>query len=122
MRKTDRKGVKLTTEQYEILKDYSESKGITMGESILEMSRDIQDLKENELLTISENTLLLCDNFDALTEKAKIPQWLKDAIKTTIRPIVLQGMINKRDIDFAGLRASWNVPEGIRLITCFDKE
>ena len=49
----------------------------------------------------------LCDNFDALTEKAKIPKWLKDALKTTIRPIVLQGMINKRDIDFAGLRAAW---------------
>jgi hypothetical protein len=64
----------------------------------------------------------LCDNFDALTEKAKIPKWLKDALKTTIRPIVLQGMINKRDIDFAGLRAAWEIPEGMRLITCFDKD
>jgi hypothetical protein len=47
---------------------------------------------------------------------------LKDAIKTTIRPIVLQGMINKRDIDFAGLRVAWEIPEGMRLITCFDKD
>ncbi len=62
------------------------------------------------------------DERDALTEAAKIPQWLKDAITITMRPIILQAMLNKKDTDFAGLRATWKIPEGMRLIACFDKE
>jgi hypothetical protein len=45
-----------------------------------------------------------------------------DAIKVTVRPIVLQGMVNKKEINFAGLRACWKVPAGMKLITCFDMD
>jgi hypothetical protein len=34
----------------------------------------------------------------------------------------MQAMINKKDIDFAGLRASWKIPKGMKSITCFDKD
>lgn len=122
MSKQNRKTIKINEEHYEILKDYSESKGISMSESIAEMKRDIDILKAHELNTISENAIQLCDNFEAMTTTARLPKWLKDAIRITVRPIILQGMISNREIDFSGLRASWNVPAGMRLITCFDKE
>ncbi len=122
MRRNNRKSVNLNETQYEILTEYATGKGISNGEAIIEMARDVQILKSHELLTISENAIHLCDNFDALTQSAKLPQWLKDAIAITIRPIIMQAILNKKDIDFAGLRDSWKVPAGMRLITCFDKE
>ncbi len=120
--KGQRKDVKLTLEQYEILADYAAAKGISLGEAIQDMQKDIDFLKSQTLTTISENAKMFCDQVDSLAECGRLPFWLVDAIKTTIRPIVLQGMVNKRDIDFEGLKASWNIPEGMRLITCFDKE
>ncbi len=115
MRKQERKSIKINEKHYEILKDYSESKGISMSESIAEMQRDIDLLKSQSLTTISENAKMFCDQVDSLAECGRLPSWLVDAIKVTIRPIVLQGMVNKKDIDFAGLRTSWNIPEGMRL-------
>jgi hypothetical protein len=122
MSKQPRKIVNLNEPQYEILAEYAESKGITLGEAVQEMQKDIDFLKSQTLTTISENAKMFCDQVDALAECGRLPSWLVDAIKITIRPIVLQGMVNKKDIDFAGLRASWKIPEGMRLITCFDKE
>ncbi len=123
MGKKARKIVNLNEPQYEILVDYAESKGITLGEAIQEMQKDINFLKSQTLTSISDNAILLCDSFDALTEAAKIPQWLKDAIITTMRPIILQGMLNGKDIDLSKFKESWEIPQGMRLIIPgFDKE
>lgn len=122
MRRNNRKSVNLNETQYEILTEYATGKGISNGEAIIEMARDIQVLKSHELLTLSENAIHLCDNFDAITEAAKIPQWLKNAITNTIRPIIMQAMINNREIDLTELRKTWKVPQGMKLMTCFDKE
>jgi len=117
MTKQIRKHVNMNELQYEILADYAESKGITLGESIQEMQHDIDLLKANELNTISENAIKLCDEIEALADCARIPPWLKDAIKATIRPVILKGMVGNSSIDFEGLRSVWNVPSGMRLKT-----
>jgi hypothetical protein len=122
MNKLTRKQVNLSEQQYEILADYASSKGISLGEAVQEMSRDIDCLKSRELNSISENAKMFCDQVDNLAECGRLPSWLVDAIHVTIRPIIMQAMINKKEIDFAGLRASWKVPESMRLITCFDME
>lgn len=122
MRRNNRKSVNLNETQYEILTEYASAKGITNGEAIIEMARDIQVLKSNELLTISENAIKLCDEIEALADCARLPSWLRDAIKATIRPIILKGMVGNQPIDFEGMRSVWTVPSGMRLITCFDKD
>jgi hypothetical protein len=122
MAKEERKDVKMNMQQYEILKDFAESRGITLGEAIQEMQKDIDLLKAHELNTISENALMFCDQVEALADCGRLPSWLKDAIKATIRPIVLRGMVGNQPIDFEGLRSVWTVPSGMRLITCFDKD
>ncbi len=122
MTKQTRKIVNLNEQQYEILADHAESKGITLGEAIQEMQRDIDLLKGRELLTISENATMFCDQVDSLAECGRLPQWLISAIKVTIRPIVLKGMIGNQPIDFEGLRSVWNVPTGVRYIPVYEKE
>lgn len=122
MRRDIRKPVKLKEEQYEILKEHSEAKNITLGEAIQEMQKDIDLLKAHELNTISENAMMFCDQVEALADCGRLPPWLKDAIKATIRPIILRGMVSNQSIDFEGLRSVWQVPAGMRLVTCFDKE
>lgn len=122
MNKRERKSIKINEVHYEILKDYSESKGISMSESIAEMQRDIDFLKSQSLITISENAKMFCDQVDALAECGRLPEWFVNAIKVTIRPIILQAMLNNINIDFEALRASWRIPANIRLILSFDKE
>ena len=119
--KENRKDVKMTVEQYSILADYAESKGISMGQAIEEMDSDIYSLKAQSLTTLSENAKMFCDQVDALAEVGRLPGWLVDAIHITIRPIVMQAMINKKDIDFGALKSSWKVPDGMKLITCFEE-
>ena len=114
--KENRKDVKMTVEQYETLKDYAESKGIKLGDAITEMQKDIDLFKDQSLTTVSDNAKMFCDQVDSLAECGRLPSWLVDAIKVTIRPIVLQGMINKKDIDFEALRQSWKIPENIKYI------
>ena len=121
MSKPIRKQVNLNEEQYVILADYASDKGISLGEAIEEMDSDIYSLKAQSLTTLSENAKMFCDQVDALAEVGRLPSWLVDAIHITIRPIVMQGMINKKNIDFEGLKAAWKVPDGMKLITCFEE-
>ena len=120
--KENRKDVKMTVEQYSILADYASDKGISMGEAIEEMNSDIYSLKAQSLTTLAENAKMFCDQVDALAEAGRLPSWLVDAIHITIRPIVMQGMINKKNIDFEGLKAAWKIPDGMKLITCFEDQ
>ncbi len=116
MAKSERKDVKMTVQQYEILADYAAGKGISMGEAITDMQKDIDIMKAESLTTLSENAKMFCDQVDALAEVGRLPKWLVEAIQITIRPIIMQAMINKKDIDFAALRSAWNIPAGVRLV------
>lgn len=110
MQRTIRKSIKVNERQYEILSDYAESKGINLGEAIQEMSRDIDSLKANELLTISENAIKLCDEFEALTDCSKLPETIKLSIKTVLRPLIIQGLVYHQDINFDAILDVCRVP------------
>lgn len=117
MVKEERKDVKMSMKGYEVLKDYSESRGITLGEAVQHMKDDIDLLKSHELISISDNALMFCDQVEALADCARLPSWLSDAIKATMRPIILKGMVNNQPIDFDSLRSVWEIPAQTRLVT-----
>lgn len=100
MQRSIRKSIKVNEREYEIVADYAESKGITLGEAIQDMKQDIDTLKANELLTIIENAIQLCDEFEALTDCSKLPETIKFSIKTVLRPLIIQGLVHHQDINF----------------------
>lgn len=122
MNKQNRKSIKANAKQYEILRDYADSKGISMGEALEEMQKDIELLKAHELNTVSENAKMFCDQVEALAECGRLPLWLSDAIKATIRPVILKGMVGNQPIDFEGLRSVWKIPQGMKFIPQYERE
>ncbi len=116
MGRTNRKYVNLKEDQYTILSDYASSKGITMGEAIQEMTKDIQALKDREFDTIFQNAINLCDMFEAMTSVSKLPEWMREAIRMTVRPIILQGILLDKDINLSQFREVWNKPPNMKLI------
>ncbi len=115
MKRENRKSIKVNEESYEKLIEYAESKGITLGESVAELTKDIQMLKDREMDIVSQNAIALCDTFEAVTNAAKLPQWVKDAIIMTLRPVILQAILNNRPIDLEAMRSAWQIPEGMHL-------
>lgn|SRR4030066_2413733 len=110
-----RKHVNMTEEQYEILKDYSEGKGISLGESIAEMHRDIEAMKADSLITTLDKTLQFCDQLEAMATVSRLPEWMQANIKT-LRPLILRGMLKGEAIDINAIRESWERPQGTYLI------
>ncbi len=79
-----------------------------------EISKDIRALKEREFCTIWSNAILLCNMMEAITATSKLPDWMKEAIRMTIRPVILQGILNDRHIDFEDLKSAWQNSDGTR--------
>jgi hypothetical protein len=113
--KENRKDVKMNEPEYEILKDYAESKGIALKEAIKEMQRDLCVMKSNELITTLDKTLQFCDQLEAMATVSRLPDWMQANIKT-LRPLILRGMLKGEDIDINAIRESWKRPQGTYLI------
>jgi hypothetical protein len=74
---------------------------------------------------------MFCDLVDSMAEVSRLPEWLVHAIKITIRPVIMQGMLNNKDVDLASLKEAWKIPAGMKLVMgdygrdkkyCFEKE
>ena len=115
MSKQARKSMNLNEAQYEILADYADSKGLSMGEAIEEMNRDLEVMKSNELITTLDKTLQFCDQLEAMATVSRLPEWMQANIKT-LRPLILRGMLKHEDIDINAIRESWERPQGTYLI------
>ena len=115
MSKQNRKYINLSEPQYEIIAEYAEGKGISLGESITEMHRDIATMKADLLITTLDKTLQFCDQLEALATVSRLPDWMQANIKT-LRPLILRGMLKGEDIDMNAIRESWERPQGTYLI------
>ncbi|KAB2946437.1 hypothetical protein [Candidatus Methanoperedens sp. BLZ2] len=77
-------------------------------------------MKAHELNTVSDNAKMFCDQVDSLAGSGRLPSWLVGAIKITIKPIILKGMVEK-EINFEAIRGAWKIPANMRYIPQYER-